>query len=173
MTDVMLPVEIVLQNVNGTNTIIAEDVQQHADNFSLHIYFKRIHHKNQFIKTMRQQKLNLFITDNNKLTAVILKNHLYARFGENLDITTFCDVQHCIEHLSDQTHILIFDYELENKKELGLLRSSKTINPDTEVIILANEEDVMPSVEPFHRNTNNYILKNNSDESLKDPINSK
>ena len=46
---------------------------------------------------METQVLNLFIVDDNKLTATALEQYLKGRFGFELCVTTFYDGESCLK----------------------------------------------------------------------------
>lgn len=109
---------------------------------------------------MKAQKLNLFILEQNKVKANNLKSFLFVKFGDRLNITTFQDGQNCLHNLSDETHIVILDYEPDNNEKFEMMRSIKAVSPGIEVIMLTNEES---KIDPISKRVNyyGYILRNN------------
>jgi DNA-binding NarL/FixJ family response regulator len=108
---------------------------------------------------METQGINLFIVDDNKLMVTTLKHHLQNRFGVSVKISTFNDGESCLEKVDSETNIVILDYFMEGKNGLEILKSIKTINPKTEVIMLSSNEDIVLAIETFREGAKDYIVK--------------
>lgn len=108
---------------------------------------------------METQRINLFIVDDNHLLATDLKNHLQNRFGLGINVSVFNSGESCLQMVSKETHIVILDYFLEGKNGLEVLKSIKTINPKTEVIMLSGNEDIVLAIETFRAGAKDYVLK--------------
>lgn len=108
---------------------------------------------------METQGLNLFIVDDNKVMVSTLKNYLMNRFGAGLRISTFNDGESALEKLNAETHIVILDYYMEGKNGLEVLKSIKSINPNTEVIMLSGNEDMGLAVESFRAGAKDFVVK--------------
>lgn len=118
---------------------------------------------------MKNQRLNIFIVDDNKLLVISLKKYLENRFGSSVNITTFNDGESCLEHINGNTNIVILDYFLDGanmnaKNGIEILREIKKRNPKTEVIMLSCNEDVAVAIESFKSGARAYIVK--GDNSL-------
>ena len=109
---------------------------------------------------METQKSNLFIVDDDKLIASALGNYLNNRFGTSLNISKFYDGKSCLKNLDDQTNIVILDYNLKEENGLEILKSIKSINPKTEVIMLTNNEDIGTAIESYKKGASGYVVKN-------------
>lgn len=108
---------------------------------------------------MQSQGTNLFIVDDNSLMVTALENYLKNKFGNSLQISTFSDGKSCLEKVDEETHIVILDYYMEGQNGLEVLKSIKSINPKTEVIILSSNEDMALAVQTFRAGANDYVLK--------------
>jgi DNA-binding NarL/FixJ family response regulator len=108
---------------------------------------------------METQGINLFIVDDNELMLMDLKYYLQNKFGVSVRISTFVDGESCLEKVDKETHIVILDYFLEGKNGLEILKSIKSINPKTEVIMLSGNEDIATAIETFRAGANDYVVK--------------
>ncbi|HKC67402.1 MAG TPA: response regulator [Bacteroidia bacterium] len=108
---------------------------------------------------MPAQGLNLFIVDDNKSLVTALKQYLQNKFGFSLNISTFNDGESCLQKLKDDTHIVILDHYMEGKNGVEVLKSIKSINPNTEVIMLSNHADMAIAVESFRAGAIDYVVK--------------
>ena len=108
---------------------------------------------------METQVLNLFIVDDNKLTANTLELYLKSRFGSGVCISTFYDGESCLKKIGKDTNIIILDYFMKDANGLEVLKLIKNINPKTEVIMLTSNEDVAVAVELFKAGAKDYVVK--------------
>jgi DNA-binding NarL/FixJ family response regulator len=108
---------------------------------------------------METQGTNLFIVDDNRLMVTELKHYLQNRFGVSLNISTFDDGESCLEKVDKETNIVILDYFMDGKNGLDILKSIKTINPKTEVIMFSCNEDTAVAIETFRAGAKDYIVK--------------
>ena len=111
---------------------------------------------------METQGTNLFIVDDNRLSATDLKHYLQNRFGKDITVTTFENGESCLLKVNNDTHIVILDYFLEGKNGLEILKSIKKINPNTEVIMLSGNEDMGLAIETFRAGAKDYVIKGSS-----------
>src|ERR1700758_4393766 len=109
---------------------------------------------------MQTQNLNLFIVDDNRSMVTALKQYLQNKFGFNLNISTFSDGESCLERVTKDTHVVILDHFMEGKKGIDVLKSIKTINPKTEVIMLTSATDINVVKESFKSGAMDYVVKN-------------
>ena len=108
---------------------------------------------------MKTQETNLFIVDDDVLMLTALKHYLYNRFGNGLRISTFTDGESCLKKVDEETDIVILDYHMEGKNGLDVLKSIKSTNPKTEVIMLSSNEDKGVVLETFKVGAKDYIIK--------------
>jgi two-component system response regulator AtoC len=108
---------------------------------------------------MKTQGLNLFIVDDNKLAVTNLQYYLQNKFGTSINVSTFNDGESCLTKIDKETNIVILDYFMKGKNGLDTLKSIKTINPKTEVIMLSGNEDVALAIETFRAGATDYVIK--------------
>jgi DNA-binding NtrC family response regulator len=108
---------------------------------------------------MQTQGLNLFIVDDNKIMVETMKQYLQSRFGRDINISTFNNGESCLAKVDKDTNIVILDYHMEGKNGLEVLKSIKTINPNTEVIMLSSNENMALAVETFRAGATDYVIK--------------
>lgn len=108
---------------------------------------------------METQGLNLFIVDDNKLAVADLQYYLQNKFGTSVNISTFNDGESCLAKVDKDTHIVILDYFMDGKNGLDTLKSIKTINPKTEVIMLSGNEDIALAIATFRAGAKDYVVK--------------
>lgn len=102
---------------------------------------------------------NIFIVDDNKIVLATLKQALENRFNSNVQVSTFQDGESCLEKLNQVTHVVILDYYLEGENGLEILKKIKEKNPDTQVIMLSSNEDVLLAIETFRQGAKDFIIK--------------
>jgi len=108
---------------------------------------------------MKTQGLNLFIVDDNKLAVTNLQYYLQNKFGTSINVSTFNDGESCLAKVDKETNIVILDYFMKGKNGLDTLKSIKTINPKTEVIMLSGNEDMALAIETFRAGATDYVIK--------------
>lgn len=108
---------------------------------------------------MENQETNLFIVDDDKLLATSLKYYLQDKFGDDIKTTIFNDGESCLENINKYTHIVILDYCMDGKNGLEILKSIKSINPKTEVIMLSSNENMAIAIEIFRSGAKDYVAK--------------
>ncbi|MGZ3920891.1 MAG: response regulator [Bacteroidia bacterium] len=110
---------------------------------------------------MQTSATNLFIVDDNKLMVTDLKYYLENKFGKGLNISTFYDGKTCLEKIDKNTQIVILDYHLDDLNGLEILKSIKSLNPKTEVIMLSGNESMALAIETFRMGAKDYVVKGN------------
>jgi PleD family two-component response regulator len=108
---------------------------------------------------MESEEFNLFIVDDDKASAIALKEYLSNTFQDRLKICTFFDGESCLKNINEKTDVVILDYFFSNKNGNEILRAIKERNPRTEVIMLSGNEDLETALESFKLGAKNYILK--------------
>ena len=108
---------------------------------------------------METQGLNLFIVDDNKLFESTLEKYLQKRFGLGINIFMFNDESSCLKEIGEKTDVVILDYYMPNKSALKTLKSIKSINPKTEVIMLSSNKNIGLAVEMHQQGARDYIVK--------------
>jgi DNA-binding NtrC family response regulator len=111
---------------------------------------------------MKDQTLNLFIIDHDKIMAKALQTFLIQRFKRDLKITTFNSGNDAIKSINAGTDIVILDYNLKYENGIEILKEIKLINPSIEVIMLTSNEDISIAIESFRKGATDYVIKGNS-----------
>ncbi len=113
---------------------------------------------------MNTQGLNLFIIDDNQLLLTGLRNYLHTRFGTHLNISTFSTGKSALNKVDKNTKIVILDYFLDGENGNDVLQSIKTINPQTEVIMLSSNEDIGVAIDAFRKGAADFVIKGEKDK---------
>jgi DNA-binding NarL/FixJ family response regulator len=108
---------------------------------------------------MKTPSLNLFIVDDNRSAAEGLKDYLVNRFGEGIRILTFADRKSCLGKVDNDTNIIILNDHLQGENGVEILKDIKDINPETEVIMLAEQKDIGLEIESFRAGAKGLIIK--------------
>ncbi len=114
---------------------------------------------------MKTQGLNLFIIDDNTLVSTTLRNYLNNRFGNVLTISTFLTGASALKEINKNTNIVILDYDLKGENGNEILKSIKSINSETEVIMFTSNDEIATAIESFRNGASDYVIK--GDKSLK------
>lgn len=94
------------------------------------------------------EKINLFIVADNALVANGLKHFLGKKFTD-VTISRFYDCRTCLKKINRDTQVVILDHVIHGRSGEEAMRSIKTINPDTEVIMHTSREDVAAMLEIY------------------------
>src|ERR1700722_475472 len=108
---------------------------------------------------MKTQSLNLFIVDDNTSTLSELKNYLFDRFGEGIRILTFNNSKSCLDKVDENTNIVVLKNHIKGENEKEILKSIKETNPETEVIMLTEKEDIVSAVSTYQVGTKAVVVK--------------
>jgi DNA-binding NtrC family response regulator len=108
---------------------------------------------------MKTQSLNLFIVDDNTSTLSELKNYLFDRFGEGIRILTFNNSKSCLDKVDEYTNIVVLKNHIKGENEKEILKSIKETNPETEVIMLTEKEDIVSAVSAYQVGTKAVVVK--------------
>jgi len=103
---------------------------------------------------------NLFIVEENPLTATNLQNFLKKRFTDTLIISTFNNGQSVLDKIDDNTAIVILDYDLRGERADKLLIDIKNKNPNTEVIILSSDDEIGTAIDAYRNGAKGFVRKN-------------
>lgn len=114
---------------------------------------------------MNLQRTNLFIVDSNKIMVEKLERYLFKRFGTSLNISSFYTGESCLEKIDQHTSFVILAYFFDGQNGNEILKTIKSINPKTEVIMLTSNEDAATAIESFRAGASDYLIK--SDTSWK------
>src|SRR3954471_8707454 len=96
---------------------------------------------------MRNQALNIFILNDNVEVAGKLRRYLNKRFGDMLNISLFFSSRSCLRMMDNHVDLVVVDDYLHENNDSGtpgieVLKKIKQEHPETEVVILATNEDI-------------------------------
>jgi|SRR6185437_9033741 len=111
---------------------------------------------------MKTPSLNLFIVDDNMSTLTEMKNSLFNQFGEGIKILTFNSSKSCLEKVDEHTNIVVLNNRINGENGGEVLKSIKETNPETEVILLAEEEDIVSAVNAYRAGAKAVVIKGSS-----------
>ena len=111
---------------------------------------------------MTNHGMNIFIVDENKQMVITLKQTLYKKFGKSINICSFYTGEECLRKVDKDTHLVILSYFLQGANGNEVLKSIKSINPTTEVIMLTANEDPAVIIESFKLGASDYVVKDKS-----------
>ena len=109
---------------------------------------------------------DLFIIEDNALTAIELQKFLKGKFGNELNIFTFENGATALQNINNNTSIVIIDFDLVGEIAENLLVDIKKINPKTEVIILSSNEDIGAAIDSFRKGANSIVIKGKNVNSV-------
>ncbi|HWY35468.1 MAG TPA: hypothetical protein VNX68_12555, partial [Nitrosopumilaceae archaeon] len=98
--------------------------------------------------------------------ALNVKKSLQKKFGEEVFLTVFHDAESSLEGLRksmDKPHLVLLDYE-QNKKMPGkdqeyVVNIMQNINPDTKIIILADEKNREAGARVLAHGAHGFVIK--------------
>ena len=111
---------------------------------------------------MNAQATNVFIVDENQQMDRDLKQTLTKKFGKSLHISTFHTAESCLKMIDKNTRVAILVSFKEVARKNAMLKSIKTINPKTEVIILSHNDNVENIIESFRSGAADYVIKDSN-----------
>jgi two-component system response regulator AtoC len=108
---------------------------------------------------MKTESLNLFIVDDNMSAVSELKEYLLKRFGKGIRILTFNNGKSCLDKVDEYTNIVVLNNHIKGENSVEVLKSIKETNPDTEVIILSENNDVASAIDAYRAGAKGLIIK--------------
>ncbi|MCW3072502.1 MAG: hypothetical protein JWO44_2392 [Bacteroidetes bacterium] len=112
---------------------------------------------------MDKQQLNVFIADEDKIMTTALHDDLKKQFGSGISITVYNDAKTCLEHIDDNTHLVILAYDFKKKtgpsNGLELLKIIKKTHPLTEVVIHSSNDDMRVVLRSIRAGARGYVVK--------------
>lgn len=103
------------------------------------------------------KKYNIFIIEDNKLYAQVLKKQLT---DNNYNVRVFYRGRDCIEQLDEfQPDVLTLDYTLPDISGHEALKEIQRKSPETQVIIISAQESIDTAIELMKNGAYDYIMK--------------
>ncbi len=112
----------------------------------------------------------IFVVEDSEICRMLLDRFLTKMANSNLSqkpncvVHSFASGEECVKHLSEKPDIVVLDYFLNEKNPdamngLELLKEIKKHSPQTEVLVLSEQENVLVTAEFFNQGASQYISK--------------
>ena len=116
---------------------------------------------------METQKHNIYIVDDNKLMAGMLRKFLLSRFENKVNVSLYFSGESALKRMHQGVNLVILDYYLNEKGKnakqgVEVLQTMKAGFPETEVVMYTSNEDVVTAIEAMRSGASDYIVKNKS-----------
>lgn len=108
---------------------------------------------------MANQTQNLFIVEDNQEDALKLHDFLDKRFGTIYNIFTFTNAVQALTKVDKNTSVIVLDYDYFGEEGTKIVNFIKNINEKTKVIILANNDEIISTIDLFNHQGDEYLLK--------------
>ena len=112
------------------------------------------------------KQINIFIVEDNKVFALLLKSDIESAFEEMaIKVHLFETGEACIKKIKElKPQVVILDYHLDSKypdaaNGIEVLDWIKSENPDTNVIMLTNEDNIMIASMTLKHGAFDYVVK--------------
>ena len=103
------------------------------------------------------KKYNIYIVEDNKLYAQVLKKHLT---DNDYNVKVFYKGRECIDQLDDiKPDVLTLDYTLPDISGHDALKEIQRKSPDTQVIIISAQESIDIAIDLMKNGAYDYIMK--------------
>ena len=119
----------------------------------------------------------IFLVEDNNLYLNTLEKNLKEYTNSNSPIHKFSNGEDCIKNLNLKPKIVVLDYFLNSASQkamngLDVLKKIKLMNPETNVLMLSNQDDVQVATDTIKYGAFDYVSKNeNSFIRVKNAIN--
>lgn len=112
---------------------------------------------------MKVAAIDLLILDDNGLMADGLSKYLNQRFGTKVNISTFFDMDECMQKIGKRSHVIVLDYFLNGKDKgakngLKIFNSIKNRIPKIEVTMITSDDDVERATQAMQIGASEYII---------------
>ena|SRR5687767_2007573 len=84
---------------------------------------------------METTPLIVYILGDHALIGNGLRHRLQQKFGSAVQVSTFCDVHHCLKKVDNLTQVAVVDEYVEGKPADWLGSQFRAINPEVEVLV--------------------------------------
>ncbi len=104
----------------------------------------------------------IFVVDDDQMMLEMLKDHLEQN-PMNI-VKCFETGEQCIEHLGNNPHTIILDYQLNSieanaQDGLAILKEVKNLNKDVNVIMLSSQEHYGKAAQTISNGAIQYVIK--------------
>ena len=115
-----------------------------------------------FGKLFKKQAFKVFVLEDNKMFLESLKFSLNKSFQKNIEVSTFSESNSLIRGLTISPNVLVMDYHLDDDSIIDgieLVKYVRAHHPNTQIIVLTNENKVKTALECYKEGVSNYIKK--------------
>ncbi len=114
---------------------------------------------------MKTTSQPIFLVEDNSLYASTLEKYLQSHLNSRSKIRTFLNGEDCIKNLGLNPKIVVVDYFLNSSSPeamngLDLLKRIKISNPETTVLMLSSQDDMLVATETMKYGAFDYVSKN-------------
>lgn len=108
---------------------------------------------------MSDQSFKVFVVEDNDWYNRLLVHNI--SLNPDYFVESFLNGQDCIKNLYKAPDVITLDYRLPDISGLELLQKIKTEYPDTQVVLISEQEDIKVVVELLKHGAYDYIVKSN------------
>ena len=106
---------------------------------------------------MTEQAFKIFVVEDDEWYNRLLVHNL--SLIPDYEIHSFGKGKDCLEHLNEEPQVITLDYRLPDMKGLEVLKQIKETNPETQVILISEQDDIEVVVELLKLGAYDYIVK--------------
>jgi len=103
-----------------------------------------------------KSKYSVFIVEDNKLYAQVLKKQL---LNDQYQVRVFYNGKDCIASLDEKPDVITLDYTLPDMTGQEVLKEIQRKQPNTQVIIISAQESISTAIELMKNGAYDYIMK--------------
>lgn len=113
-------------------------------------------------------KKNIIVIDEKQIMAGSFSRYLSYRFGNNVNITTVVDMEHCEKEMNSRSQVIVLEYMIGNEFDANrgahIKNTIKGYDPDMDVLLLTSDYDVrtdiIKSIREMEKQASMHIVKN-------------
>ena len=110
------------------------------------------------------RKHTIYIVDNNKLKAGLLRKYLLNKFENKVNIYIYFSGRSCLRMMNGSVDLVIYDSQNKKgwnaKQGVDILKTIKERFPKTTVVMHTSNDDVTVAIEAMRLGATDYVVKN-------------
>ncbi|MGV8134461.1 MAG: sigma-54-dependent transcriptional regulator [Mangrovibacterium sp.] len=106
---------------------------------------------------MPEKAFKIFVVEDDEWYNRLLVHNL--SLIPDYEIRSFGTGKDCLDHLNEEPQVITLDYRLPDMKGLEVLKQIKETNPETQVILISEQDDIEVVVELLKLGAYDYIVK--------------
>ncbi len=106
---------------------------------------------------MTEKAFKIFVVEDDEWYNRLLVHNL--SLIPDYDIHSFGTGKDCLSHLNEDPQVITLDYRLPDMKGLEVLKHIKEVNPDIQVILISEQDDIEVVVDLLKHGAYDYIVK--------------